>query len=159
MQTQGKQMTTKNQLQTKITELEEQLNSFKQQLNTYKAVTIETAGVGDTLEDGSIVLQKSDGLALLVAPKNTEVEEVWSKEFPEVFEKLKSNGFNPSQWFVPTLEQLKLAYENIHYEFSSTPYWSSTEFNSRYACSMNFNSGNTHSNGKSSRAVFVPSGV
>ena len=142
-------MTTKNQLQTKITELEEQLNSFKQQLNTYKETpTIQEANVGDTLEDGSIVLKKENGLALLVAPKNTEVEAEWSKEFPEVFEKLKSNGFNPSQWFVPTLEQLKLAYRNVPNDFSSTPYWSSTEFNSSYACSMNFNSGNTHSNGK-----------
>ena len=141
-------MTTKNQLQTKITELEEQLNSFKQQLNTYKAVTIETAGVGDTLDDGSIVLKKENGLALLVAPKNTEVEAEWSKEFPEVFQKLKEEGFNPSQWFVPSIEQLKLAYENIPNKFSSTPYWSSTELNSSFACSMNFNSGNTHSNGK-----------
>ena len=141
-------MLTKNQLQQEVQNLETKLQEFREQLNTYKAVTIETAGIGDTLEDGSIVLQKSDGLALLVAPKNTEVEAEWSKEFPEVFEKLKSNGFNPSQWFVPTLEQLELAYENIHYEFSSTPYWSSTEFNSSYACSMNFNFGNTHSNGK-----------
>ena len=132
-------MTTKNQLQTKITELEEQLNSFKQQLNTYKAVTIETAGVGDTLEDGSIVLKKENGLALLVAPKSTEVEAEWSKEFSEVFEKLKEEGFNPSQWFVPTLEQLKLAYENIHNEFSSTFYWSSTELNAGDACHVYFN--------------------
>ena len=136
-------MTTKNQLQTKITELEEQLNSFKQQLNTYKAVTIETAGVGDTLGDGSIVLKKENGLALLVAPKNTEVEAEWSKEFPEVFEKLKSNGFNPSQWFVPTLEQLKLAYRNVPNDFSSAFYWSSTELNSSSAYFVSFNNGNT----------------
>ena len=135
-------MTTKNQLQTKITELEEQLNSFKQQLNTYKETpTIQEAMVGDTLEDGSIVLKKENGLALLVAPKNTEVEAEWSKEFPEVFEKLKSNGFNPSQWFIPSIEQLKLAYENIPNEFPPTFYWSSTEGTSRGACPMNFNNG------------------
>jgi cell shape-determining protein MreC len=61
-------MTSKNQLQSKIQELEAELQEFKEQLNTYKEITIETASVGDVLEDGSIVLQKSNGLALLVAP-------------------------------------------------------------------------------------------
>jgi hypothetical protein len=89
-------MTTKTQLQTKIQELEAELQSFKQQLNTYTEITIENASVGDTLEDGSIVLQKSNGLALLVAPSSTEVEATWSKEFSEVFQKLKEQGFNPS---------------------------------------------------------------
>ena len=137
-------MLTKTQLQQEVQNLETKLQEFREQLNTYKAVTIKTAGIGDTLEDGSIVLQKSDGLALLVAPKNTEVEAEWSKEFPEVFEKLKSNGFNPSQWFIPTLEQLKLAYENIPNEFSPTLYWSSTEINSTLACNVYFNNGTTY---------------
>jgi hypothetical protein len=103
-------------------------------LNTYTEITIENASVGDTLEDGSIVLQKSNGLALLVAPSSTEVEATWSKEFSEVFQKLKEQGFNPSQWFVPTEEQLQLAYNTIRGEFSATLYWSSTEFNATYAC-------------------------
>ena len=121
-------MLTKNQLQTKIEQLESELQSFKVQLNNYKETpTLQEANVGDTLGDGSIVLKKENGLALLVAPKNTEVEAEWSKEFPEVFEKLKSNGFNPSQWFVPSIEQLKLAYRNVPNDFSSTGYWSSTE--------------------------------
>jgi uncharacterized phosphosugar-binding protein len=131
-------MTTKTQLQTKIQELEAELQSFKQQLNTYTEITIENASVGDTLEDGSIVLQKSNGLALLVAPSSTEVEATWSKEFSEVFQKLKEQGFNPSQWFVPTEEQLQLAYNTIRGEFSATLYWSSTEFNATYACLVNF---------------------
>ena len=63
-------MTSKSQLQTKIQELEEDLSSFKQQLNNYKDhPTIQGAKIGDVLEDGCIVLQKSNGLALLVAPK------------------------------------------------------------------------------------------
>jgi hypothetical protein len=127
-------MTTKTQLQNKIQELEAELQSFKQQLNTYTEITIENASVGDTLEDGSIVLQKSKGLALLVAPKSTEVVCTWSKEFPEVFQKLKEQGFNPSQWFIPTKEQLQLAYKTIPNEFSSSNYWSSTETSASYAC-------------------------
>ena len=129
-------MTTKSQLQSKIQELEAELQSFKQQLNNYPEVTLETAKVGDTLADGSIVLQKSDGLTLLVAPKSTEVTCSWSPDFPEVFTKLKEQGFNSSQWFVPTKEQLQLAYERIKDEFDYAGYWSSSEYNSRRAWSV-----------------------
>jgi hypothetical protein len=117
-------MTSKTQLQSKIQKLEK---------------------VGDVFEDGSIVLQKENGLALLVAPKSTEVEATWSKEFPEVFEKLKSQGFNPSQWFVPTVEQLRLAYMIIPNKFSSTFYWSSDTG----ACYAYFSGGNTVYSSKS----------
>jgi hypothetical protein len=51
-------MLTKTQLQQEVQNLETKLQEFREQLNTYKAVTIETAGVGDTLEDGTIVLKK-----------------------------------------------------------------------------------------------------
>jgi hypothetical protein len=137
-------MLTKTQLQTEVQNLETKLQEFREQLNSHKTVTIETAGVGDTLEDGSIVLQKENGLALLVAPKSTEVEASWSKEFPEVFEALKSQGFNPSQWSVPTKEQLKLAYRNVPNEFSSAIYWSSTEDNATCACIVSFDTGTSY---------------
>jgi hypothetical protein len=139
-------MTSKNQLQSKIQELEAELQSFKQQLGSYKETpTIQEASVGDVLEDGSIVLKKENGLALLVAPKVTEVEATWSKDFPEVFQQLKEQGFNPSQWFIPTQEQLVIAYNNLCDEFSSTFYWSSTDDISFYACNVNFGNGNAYS--------------
>jgi hypothetical protein len=139
-------MTSKTQLQTKIQELEEELSSFKQQLNNYKEFpTIQEAQVGDVLEDGCIVLQKSNGVALLVAPKSTDVRVTWSKEFPEVFKKLEEEGFNPSQFFIPTKEQLNLAYKTIPQHFASTLYWSSTEFNATNACSQIFNNGSVFS--------------
>jgi hypothetical protein len=131
-------MTTKTQLQNKIQELEAELVEFKSQLSSYEEVTIENASVGDTLEDGSIVLQKENGLALLVSPSSTEVICYWSKEFPEVFQKLKEQGFNPSQWFIPTKEQLQLAYQSIPNEFSTIFYWSSTESNATNACGQGF---------------------
>ena len=62
-----------------------------------------------------------------MSPASTEVKAPWTKEFPEVFQKLKEEGFNPSQWFVPTKEHLKFAYLTVPDEFSSTGYWSSTE--------------------------------
>jgi hypothetical protein len=147
-------MLTKTQLQTEVQNLETKLQEFREQLNQCKEVTIETASVGDTLEDGSIVLQKSNGLALLVAPKSTEVESEWSKEFPEVFKTLKYQGFNPSQWSVPTKEQLQLAYMIIPSEFTgeffTTRYWSSTECDAdtTYACAVYFRTGNTDDYGK-----------
>ena len=135
-------MTTKTQLQNKIQELEAELVEFKSQLGSYKETpTLQEANVGDTLEDGSIVLQKKNGLALLVAPKSTEVEARWSKEFLEVFQKLKWQGFNPSQWFVPTKEQLQLAYNTIPDEFSTTIYWSSTEISATVAYGVAYGNG------------------
>ncbi len=136
-------MTTKTQLQSKIQELEAELQPFKQQLNNYQKVTRETAVPGDVLEDGSIVLQKSNGLVLLVAPASTEVLCEWSPEFPEVYQKLQKQGFNPSQWFVPTKEQLQLAYETIPEHLSSTIYWSSTGRCIHLAWVVGLSSGNT----------------
>jgi hypothetical protein len=134
-------MNTKTQLLQSIQETEIQLNKLKEQLESYKVPTLAEASVGDTLEDGSIVLQKENGLALLVAPKNTSVFTYWSKEFPDVFAQLKEQGFNQSQWFVPTMEQLKLAYKTIPKEFSSTFYWSSTEGSATAACLVCFTNG------------------
>ena len=131
-------MTTKTQLQNKIQELEAELQSFKKQLDSYKEVTVETASIGDVLEDGCIVLKKSNGLALLVAPKVTEVVCSWSKEFGEVFNNLKEQGFNPSQFFIPTKEQLYLAYQTIPDKFDASFYWSSTEVSATLACFQNF---------------------
>ena len=129
---------TKIQLQQEVQNLEVELQEFQEELYF---VDIEIASVGDVLKDGSIVLQKSNGLLLLVAPKNTEVKVKWSKEFAEVFQKLKEQGFNPSQWFVPTMDQLILAYKTIRDEFSAATYWSSTEISATDACLVSFNSG------------------
>ena len=142
-------MTTKTQLQNKIQELEAELQEFKQQLGSYKDTpTLQEARVGDTLEDGSIVLSKENGLALLVAPEYTEVMTSWSQEFTKVFNKLQDQGFNPSQWFVPTVEQLKLAYKTIPDEFSTTYYWSSTENIATFGCGVNFFDGLPYGNWK-----------
>jgi hypothetical protein len=125
-------------------------STFKQQLNNYKEVTIKTAKVGDVLQDGCIVLKKENGLALLVAPKSTDVYAEWSKEFTQVFNKLEEQGFNPSQFFIPTKEQLNLAYKTIPQHFASTFYWSSTEFSATNACLQFFGDGGIGSNSKTS---------
>lgn len=119
-------MTTKTQLQSKIQELEAQLTEFKYQLSNYQELTLETAEPGDVLPDGTVVIQKSNGLALLAAPKETEVYCTWSKEFADVFTALKDHGLKPSQWFIPTKEQLNLAYKVAKEHFASSIYWSSS---------------------------------
>ena len=134
-------MTTKTQLQNKIQKLEAELVEFKSQLSSYEELTIETASVGDTLEDGSIVLQKSNRLALLVAPKDTEVYCSWTRGFAKVFQELVEQGFNSSQWFVPTKEELELAYGTIPKGFSTACYWSSTEFCAARAYYVGYNAG------------------
>jgi hypothetical protein len=145
-------MTTKTQLQSKIQELEAELQAFKTQLNNYQELTLENANPGDVLPDGTVVIQKSNGLALLAAPKETEVHCAWSKEFADVFTALKGHGLNPSQWFIPTKEQLNLAYEVAKEHFANTIYWSSTEFNATCACSQGFGNGGIISLSKS--AIF-----
>ena len=117
------------------------MNKLKQELESHKTLTIQEASVGDTLEDGSIVLKKGNGLALVVAPKSTEVQCSWTLQFSEVFDKLNSEGFISSQWFIPTAEQLRLAYKVIPNEFNKECYWSSGEYNASYACCVGFNSG------------------
>ena len=128
-------MTTKTELQKEIATLEAKLQEFKQQLNNYKEITIENASPGDVLEDGSIVVKKENGLALLAAPQSVEVKCQWHKEFPDVFGKLNEQGFISSQWFVPTKEQLNLAYQNpeVRKHFTAMNYWSSTESSSATA--------------------------
>jgi hypothetical protein len=122
----------KQQLLQSIKDTEEQLARLKEQLK--RAPTIQDAEVGDTLEDGSIVLKKENGLALLIAPKSTEVNCMWSKEFSRVFDKLTEEGFIKSQWFVPTVEQLKLAFKVIPDELNNE-YWSSCDKNAfRASC-------------------------
>jgi hypothetical protein len=127
-------MTNKQQLLQSINETEQQLEKLKQELEAHKTPTIQGASVGDTLEDGSIVLMKENHIALLIAPKSTEVYCKWTKGFPEVYSKLTEQGFIPSQWFVPTVEQLRLAYKVIPNEFNEDWYWSSSEFDAFSAC-------------------------
>ena len=133
-------MNTKQLLQS-INETEQQLNKLKQELESHKTLTIQEASVGDTLEDGSIVLKKGNGLALVVAPKSTEVQCSWTLQFSEVFDKLNSEGFISSQWFIPTAEQLRLAYKVIPNEFNKEWYWSSGESNASCACYVYFDNG------------------
>jgi hypothetical protein len=126
-----KQMDTQQQLLQTIQETEDQLNKLKEQLKQQKPPTIQEAKVGDTLEDGSIVIKKENGLALVIAPRQTEVHNLeWSEDSPGAYCNLNI----PSQWFIPSKEQLLLAYAVIPNEFTGF-YWSSTVVD---CCKPNF---------------------
>jgi len=131
------------QLQQEIEATKAQLQRLQEQLETSKSVTIETAQPGDTLPDGCVVIARYDDSILIAAPANTEVRCKWTPEFSEVFESLKSQGFSPSQWYVPSLKELLLAYRNCKQQFSSTYRWSSTGHSSTNAYNVNFFNGYT----------------
>jgi hypothetical protein len=109
--------------------------------------------VATTLPDGSRIICKAGGKAWIVAPETTQVSEPWgnftacgnidntppgvsvhsditSENFPILYAKLISCGFNPTEWFVPCYQLL----QNPGYvcrtnwdSYSTSCYWSSTE--------------------------------
>jgi hypothetical protein len=113
--------------------------------------------VGTTLPDGSRIICKAGGTAWIVAPSSTEVGQTWNSttttqvgnkpcvcDWPTLNTRLINCGFNPCDWFVPSISQLN----NPGYVcrtrwdcFASTFYWSSTEINATNACYQSFING------------------
>ena len=133
------------QLQQEIQKTQEQLQRLQEQLEASKTITIETAQPGDTLPDGTVVIERYSDSVLIAAPSTTEVYCEWTPEFQPAFDSLKKRGFIPSQWHVPSLKELQLAYKNCKEQFANGFYWSSTEFGSKFdsACYVNLNTGKT----------------
>jgi hypothetical protein len=133
----------KNQIATKIKETEEQLAYLRAKLQEPEYPTLESSKPGDKLENGCIVAHKFPDvrMALIAAPKTTQRRCKWSKEFSDVFDCLVEKGFNKSQWFIPTVGQLQLAFNNCEGQFSAAFYWSSAEASSSNSCGVTFNFG------------------
>ena len=140
----------KEQIVEKIKETEEQLAKLRAELENPEYHTLEDSKPGDKLKDGCIVVHKFEetGMALIAAPVSTERYCKWSEEFSDVFEALEEEGFNKSQWFIPNVKQLQLAYKNCKEHFASTFYWSSTEASSTFSCGVSFFSGGQLTNSK-----------
>ena len=139
-----------NNLQQEITKTQAQLKKLQEQLEATKTITIETAPVGTTLPDGTVVVARYEDSVLIAAPSTTQVQCQWTPEFQPVFDSLKKEGFIPSQWYVPSLKELELAYKNCSKQFSATSYWSSTEISSACAFYVYFSNGFTDIDGKAS---------
>ena len=133
----------KQQIAQQIKETEEQLSKLRAELEKPEYPTLADSIPGDMLEDGCVVVHKFSDvrMALIAAPSNTERYCEWSKEFSDVFDCLAGQGFNKSQWFIPNVKQLQLAYMNCQEHFAATLYWSSTEASSTNSCGVRFNYG------------------
>ena len=121
---------------------------------------IPACPAGTTLLDGSRIICKSSGIAWIVAPSCTQVSSTWNGtttllvgnkccvcDWPTLQTQLITCGFNPCDWFVPSLSQL----QNPGYvcrtqwdSFSTAAcYWASAEVSATNACNVCFNTGNT----------------
>jgi hypothetical protein len=133
----------KEQVVEKIKETEEQLAKLRADLEKPEYPTLAEAKPGDMLENSCVVVHKFSNvrLALIAAPESTKRYRKWSEEFSDVFDALHQAGFNKSQWFIPTVGQLNLAYKNCREHFSAHLYWSSTEASSTNSCYVSFFNG------------------
>ena len=123
---------------------------------------------GTTLLDGSRIICKAGGTAWIVAPSCTQVGSQWAGgqynstqvgdkccicEWSALETRLIQCGFNPCDWFVPSLSQLQnpgwVCRTNWD-SFSATNYWSSTEINATSACNVCYNSGGAINSSKAS---------
>ena len=133
---------------------------------------VQSAAVGSTLPDGSRIICKNIGVAWIVAPSCTQVSSTWAGgqynstqvgdkccicEWPGLNTQLLNCGFNPCDWFVPSVSQL----QNPGYvcrtnwdTFSAAFYWSSAEFNATVAYGVGYFSG-IAGNGSKSGAYCV----
>jgi hypothetical protein len=109
-------------------------------INTY-SFTTKDLELGDAYEGGFLICCASP-TRWVVAPNTSEVIRTWY---------LRNDANTTAQqvsgctgWFVPTVTQLQnpgYTCRTFWDSFSSTSYWSSTEFNSTHGCSVNFFNG------------------
>lgn len=130
----------KQQIAAEIKKTEEQLSKLGAELEKPEYPTLADSIPGDMLENGCVVVHKfSDTrMALIAATEGPEMYCPWNKEFEIVFDELSRKGFNKSQWFIPNVKQLQLAYKNCKEHFASAHYWSSTEASSTNSCNVSF---------------------
>ena len=126
----------RSSLNQQIQETERQLETLKRKLLNYKI--IEGAGVGDEIEDGSIVLVKGENHAIVVCPKGREFQSNWD----DMKDSMRIRQFDP-EWFIPSKDLMMLAHKQIPQFFSEYRYWSSSEFNFLDAHLVNVNQGFT----------------
>jgi hypothetical protein len=126
----------------------------------WQSLVISTSPVGTSLPDGSRLICKAGGTAWIVAPASTQVSQCWNNsagsvvgnkpcvcDWPTLNTQLINCGFNPADWFVPTVLQL----QNPGYvcrtqwgSFSAAFYWSSTEVCAGGAFGVGFTNGNAY---------------
>lgn len=107
----------------------------------------QTAAFIDTIKlstNGSRLICKSAGVAMIVAPSTTQVGRTWYCRDDAKLIAQQITQTCCTQWFVPTIGQLQnpgYACRTFWDTFSSRFYWSSTERNASYACLVGFGTG------------------
>lgn len=122
------------------TELQERLDTIQKEAEEIKKALNQEAIPGDLLEDGCVVIQKLNGGILIAAPNITTKYCKWG-DFFNVYDTLTQKGFTSCQWFIPTIEQLELAFTVAKDQFLAPIYWSSTVVNSNTAKVLDFRDG------------------
>jgi len=111
--------------------------------------------VGCAVRGGGNVFRKTTGLIWIVAPSTTQVGSTWPMGYCN-----GEGGATPNQaqritgrsgWFIPDLGMLQCGYACRTYwdSYSTTSYWSSTEFTTSTAYVVFFNSGGALGGNKS----------
>ena len=91
----------------------------------------------------STIICKNGGIAWLVAPMSAEVSRTWYCREDAVTRAIAVTTLTTG-WFVPCVGQLQnpgYLCRSFWDSYSSTTYWSSTEFNASNASAVNFNTG------------------
>jgi hypothetical protein len=117
--------------------------------------TTEGPALGASYEGGFLIC-KSSPTRWVVAPNTSEVSRVWNSRNDANTTAQSVSGC--TGWFVPTVTQLQnpgYTCRTFWDSFSSTLYWSSTENNATFACTVCFNNGNACNSYKN----FSPGGV
>jgi hypothetical protein len=125
---------------------------------------IPACPAGTTLLDGSRIICKSSGIAWIVAPSCTQVNQTWNGttsllvgdkccicDWSTLQTQLITCGFNPCDWFVPSLSQLQnpgYACRTQWDTFSATAYWVSTENTATNGCCLRFTDGGSYNSPK-----------
>jgi len=108
---------------------------------------------------GSRIICKSSNVAIIVAPMSAEVSRSWYCRNDAVttagsITGLTTSAFSSTGWFVPCIGQLQTGYSCRSFwdSYSSAFYWSSTEKNAGYACTVRFNNGLAYYSNKNNAA-------
>jgi hypothetical protein len=127
----------------------------------WQASIVSQCPEGSFLPDGSSIICKSGGTAWIVAPACTQVSSTWAggqynstqvgdkcciSEWSGLETHLINCGFNPSDWFVPSLSQIqnpgyvcRTNWDSFY--VSSGCYWTSTEVNATCASTIRYSDG------------------
>jgi hypothetical protein len=107
----------KKEISAEIERVEKQLLELREKLNQPEHKKPSEAKIGDSLEDGSIVVETYKNAVLVMAPKEADFSGRYEDGWESAFVKLDSLGFTLTDWFAPTAKIMSLAVKNLPQAF------------------------------------------